>query len=115
MRDFQELTNLQEMEQFIQHNKLSFIYISKENCSVCHGLLPQVQQLMKEYPNIQLGHVNVDTVKEVAGQWSIFTVPVLLLFVDGKEHIREARIVHMDLLKQKIDKIYKHVVDTKGF
>ncbi|MBN6205452.1 hypothetical protein JYK21_03220 [Ralstonia pickettii] len=45
----------------------------------------------------------------VAGRFSIFTIPVLLLFVENKEYVREARIVHMDLFKEKIDKIYQNV------
>lgn len=65
---------------------------------------------MEKYPNIALGHVNVDTVEEIVGRFNIFTAPVLLLFVNGKEYIREARIVHMDLFEQKIDKIYENVV-----
>lgn len=90
--------------------KLSFLYISRPNCSVCHGLLPQVRALMGKYPEIKLGHINAEAVEEVAGRFSIFTVPVLLLFVDGKEYVREARIVHMDLFEEKLDKIYENVV-----
>lgn len=110
MREFEKLISLEMVDTFIQNSELSFIYISKNNCSVCHGLLPQVQALMEKYPNIRLGHVNVDTVEEIVGRFNIFTVPVLLLFVNGKEYIREARIVHMDLFEQKIDKIYENVV-----
>ena len=108
MREFQALTSLNKIEDFINDNPLTFLFISRPNCSVCHGLLPQVQELMMNYPDIQLAHINAEEVPEVAGRFSIFTVPVLLLFVDGKESIREARIVHRDLLKEKIDKIYKN-------
>lgn len=112
MRYFQELTNLEMMEQFIDNTKLSLIYVSKTNCSICHALLPQVQKLMQKYPRMELGQINVDTVREVAGQWSLFTAPVLLLFLDGKEISRDARIVHMDLFEQKLDKIYINVVGS---
>lgn len=112
MRDFLELTSIEELEHFINQNTLSFVYISKTNCSVCHSLLPQVQILMEKYPKIQFGHVNADTVTEIAGHLSIFTVPVLLLFLEGKEISRNARIVHMDLLEQKFDKIYENVVGS---
>jgi thiol-disulfide isomerase/thioredoxin len=95
---------------FLKDNTLSFLYISRPNCSVCHGLLPQVQLLMTKYPKIKLGHINANEVEEIAGRFSIFTVPVLLLFVKGKEYVREARIVHMDLLDEKINKIYENVL-----
>lgn len=108
MREFQELTSINMIEDFIKYHPLAFLYISRPNCSVCHGLLPQVQDLMEHYPDIQLAHINAAEIPEVAGMFSIFTVPVLLLFVEGKEYIREARIVHMQLFKEKVDKIYKN-------
>src|SRR5699024_4984928 len=110
MGAFMELTSMEEIDAFINNNTLAFLYVSKPNCSVCHGLLPQVQQLMKKYPNIHPGHINADEVEEIAGRFSIFTVPVLLLFVNGIEYIREARIVHLSLLDEKINKIYKNLV-----
>ena len=111
MREFTDLTSIETIEAFISENELSFLYISRPNCSVCHGLLPQVQELMEKYPEIKLGHINSDEVEAVAGRFSIFTVPVLLLFVDGKEYVREARIVHMDQFDEKIHKIYSNIVE----
>ncbi|WP_087974439.1 thioredoxin family protein [Oceanobacillus rekensis] len=110
MREFTELASIQSINNFINVNELSFLYISRPNCSVCHGLLPQVQKLMEKYPEIKLGHINAEAVEEVAGRFSIFTVPVLILFLEGKEYVREARIVHMDLFEEKLDKIYKNVI-----
>lgn len=109
-RAFKSLKTMAEIDSLIHENTLAFLYISQPNCSVCHGLLPQIEQLMEHYPKIKTVHINTDDIPEVAGKFSIFTVPVLLLFVNGKEYIREARIVHTDLLKEKLDKIYKHFV-----
>ncbi|WP_330949351.1 thioredoxin family protein [Virgibacillus sp. MG-45] len=111
MREFNELQSMEAIEHFITANKLAFLYISQPNCSVCHGLLPQVQTLMEQFPQIQLGHIDAHEVEAVAGRFSIFTVPVLLLFVEGKEFIREARIVHMDLLEEKLKKVYHHMAE----
>src|SRR5690625_7672170 len=46
---FQPFTNIEDIEQFIQSNQLAFIYVSRENCSVCHGLLPQVKEMFTKY------------------------------------------------------------------
>lgn len=110
MRQFAHLTTIEDVLAFINDHELTFLYISRPNCSVCHSLWPQVQKMMAKYPEIKMGHINADQVMEVAGQFSIFTVPVLLLFVDGKEYIREARIVHMDVLDKKIRKIYENIM-----
>ncbi|WP_121638986.1 thioredoxin family protein [Virgibacillus sp. Bac330] len=107
---FTILANLPDIDTFIEQNKLAFLYISREGCSVCHGLLPQVEALMEDYPEIATAHIKAEQVEEVAGRFSVFTVPVLLLFVEGKEYLREARIVHMDLFQEKLEQIYSHVV-----
>ncbi|RUS48924.1 thioredoxin family protein [Cohnella sp. AR92] len=107
MREFEPLTSVEAADEFIQRHKLSFLYIYGTDCSVCHALQPQVRRLMMSYPEIQLAEIDAWEVQEVAGRFSVFTVPVLLLFVDGKEYIREARIVHLDLLDEKIRKIYE--------
>ncbi|NBJ68058.1 MULTISPECIES: thioredoxin family protein [Clostridia] len=110
---FTMLSNLDDIEAFIEQNELAFLYISREACSVCHGLFPQVEELMEKFPKIATAHITADQVEEIAGRFFVFTVPVLLLFVDGKEYLREARIVHMDLFHEKLDQIYSHVVGAK--
>lgn len=112
MREFTELTNISEVDAFIAENQLAFLFISRHNCSVCHALLPQVQKLMEKFPDIELGHAAADDVEAVAGRFSVFTVPVLLLFVEGKEYVREASIVHMDLFEEKIERIYENIGGT---
>lgn len=108
LSSFQKLTTLDDIHTFLETNTLAFIYISQENCSVCHGLLPQVEQLMEAFPHIKTALVKTDELPAIAGDLSIFTVPVLLLFVEGKESIREARIVHLDELEKKLSSIYAH-------
>lgn len=100
-----ELSTLDEINSFIERNPLTFLYFSRMNCGVCHALLPRVEEMLKNYPRIAFGYIKVDKVEETAGRFSIFTVPVLLFFVEGKESIREARFVHMDILKEKLNKI----------
>lgn len=105
-----ELISLDQVEEFMMNNQFSFIYISRTNCSVCHALLPQLKELLSQFPRIQLGYINADHLEEVAGRFSIFTVPVLLFFIEGKEFIREARFVHLELLEEKLSKIYNSYI-----
>ncbi|SES99481.1 Thioredoxin [Oceanobacillus limi] len=110
MSEFTYLNDMQGIQSFIMEHQLSFLFISRPNCSVCQVLLPQVQEMMEQYPSIKTGYIDASEVEEVAGYFSIFTAPVLLLFVEGKEYIREARIVHMDLFEDKVKRIYENVV-----
>jgi len=101
-----ELFSINEVDEFVNHHHLAFLYISRNNCSVCHDLLPKIQNVMADFPDIQLALVNADHVPEIAGHFTIFTAPVLILFVDGKEVLREARFVHVEQFREKVKKIY---------
>ncbi|MCF6137260.1 thioredoxin family protein [Pseudalkalibacillus berkeleyi] len=107
MKEITHLQSITAVDQFIATNQMSFIYVTRTNCSVCHALLPRVREMLNQYENIHLGQVNADDVTEIAGHFSIFTVPVLLLFVEGKEMIREARFVQIEALDTQIGRIYE--------
>ncbi|WML60780.1 thioredoxin family protein [Neobacillus sp. PS2-9] len=74
-------------------------------------MLPQVEEVIKEFRQIHFGIIDADEATEIAGHFGIFTVPVLLLFVHGKEYLREARIVHLNLFQKKIKRIYESVLN----
>lgn len=107
MKKFERLCSLQEVNQFIKENSLAFLYISREDCSVCHSLLPQIRNLLADYPKIKLALIQADEIEAVAGAFLVFTVPAMLLFWEGKEVVREARFVHLDALKSKLQKVYQ--------
>lgn len=102
---------MDEIENLIQTNKLVFLYITQPNCSVCHGLQPQIEVIIAKYPNIQARIINASIVPEIAGRFNVFTAPVLLLFIQGKEYIREARFVQTDVLDKKISQLYENMAD----
>jgi thiol-disulfide isomerase/thioredoxin len=100
-----KLESINEINQFIKENELAFLYISTPTCSVCHALKPKVEQLLTEFQEIKAGHADAHELPEIAGRFSVFTVPVLLLFVNEKEILRKARSVHLDELEREIEKI----------
>ncbi|MER2227076.1 MAG: thioredoxin family protein [Carnobacterium sp.] len=105
MNTFTQATSMDQVIQFINENPLAFVYISREDCGICHAVQPQVQSMLKEFPSIRPIQVNADTIPEVASQFTVFTVPSLLLFSERKEVIREARFVVMDELHKKFQQV----------
>ena len=105
MKGFDEVSTLEEIDAFIATHTFAFVYVYQENCSVCHSLQPQTQKVLEEFPRIKSVQANVSTLPALAGKFTIFTVPVLLLFVDGKEVLRFARFVEMDKFKHQLSRI----------
>lgn len=85
----------------IERENELLLFVKTNNCSVCDGLYPQVAALKVDYP-IPFYQVNAAQVPEMAGQLSLFTAPVVLLFHGGKEYTRFARFVRMEELRQRI-------------
>lgn len=107
MREVYELTTLREIEDFLKNYELSFLYISKPDCSICHALLPKLIELLSHYPLIRLGHIDASKVEEVAGKFLILSAPMMLLLIEQKEYLREDRFVRLTLLMEKLDHIYQ--------
>ena len=101
-----ELNTLDEMNEFIKNNTIAMIYFASEGCSVCGVLLPKIEEMITKFPKLKLSKVQVDKFTEAAGQYSIFTLPAILVYVEGKEIIREARFISVEMLEGNIERYY---------
>jgi len=108
-----ELTSLDKVDAFLLEHKLSFLYVSRPECSVCHAILPKLQELLMHYPHIQLGHINANQIEAIASRFMIFAVPTMLLMVEQKEYLRADRFVRMDRLNEQIEQIYNVITHAE--
>lgn len=102
---FKKVATLSEVQQTIQEQKLVFLYIGQQNCSVCHGLKPQIEALLESYEDVVMLELDGGQVPEVAEAFNVLTVPVLLLFVEGREYLRKARIINTREFSMEFAKI----------
>lgn len=98
------IQSYEEWQQKIQEHDRLLLFVKVNNCSVCEGLLPQVKALQDQY-SMPFYLVNVSDVPEMAGQLSLFTAPVVLLFYNEKEYVRFARFVPMEELAFRIQEL----------
>jgi thioredoxin 1 len=102
-----ELNTLDEMDEFIKNNTIAMLYFTSEGCNVCGGLLPKIEEMLLKFPKIEMRKIAVDKFTEAAGQYSIFTLPGILVYIEGKEIIREARFISVEILETTIDRYYE--------
>ncbi len=110
MKEIHVLTSLNDIEAFLEKYKLCFLYVSRPECSVCHALLPKLQDMLVHYPHIHLGHINANQVETVAAKFLVFTVPTLLLMLDQKEYVRANQFVRLDQLNAQIEQLYSNAM-----
>ncbi|MBW3112940.1 thioredoxin family protein [Bacillus sp. MCCB 382] len=103
----EDIHSLEAIKKVLESEKLVLLYISRPNCSVCHALLPQVERLLEDFKSVVSIHADAEEIPEIAGEFSIFTVPVLIMFVEGKEMFRKARFVPIDELQSQMSRLTK--------
>ena len=53
-------------------------------CGPCRMLSPIVDEVAEERTDVKVGKVNVDEQPELAGEFSVMSIPTLLVFEQGK-------------------------------
>jgi thiol-disulfide isomerase/thioredoxin len=101
------LNNLDEIKSFIEKNEMALLYISSESCGVCKVIFPRLEVMLKFFPDMKPARVDIDEVQAAAGEYIAFTIPCILVFVQNKEVIREARYINLDGIKEKVDRYYR--------
>lgn len=106
---FKEINSLEEFAKLKQEPAVLF-YFSTEACNVCKVLKPKVEELiLSTFPKIKLAYVKSDVLPEIAAQNQVFTAPTLLVFFDGREHIRKSRNFGMGELSEAITRPYEMI------
>ena len=53
-------------------------------CGPCRMLLPIIEEIAEENPQIKVGKINVDEQPELAEQFQVVSIPSLFVLKDGK-------------------------------
>jgi len=97
-----QLYNIKDIEEFIESNNFCILYFSDELCSVCHDTLPKVEHMLKGYDSVASARIVINSSAEAASHFSVFTAPTILLYIAGKEYIRESRFISVPSLEAQI-------------
>ena len=53
-------------------------------CGPCRMVVPIIDEIAEENPDIKVGKINVDEETELAGQFGVMSIPALFVLKDGK-------------------------------
>ena len=84
------------------------IYFKGENCSVWKALLPKMEaHFIANYPLLDFEIVEVEKQPEIAAQFNVFTIPLMVILFDDKEHYRFVRNFLGSEIDQKLERTYQ--------
>lgn len=95
-----------EILEKIKTSKALLAYFSTPECQVCKTLRPKVEALIGSKPQIEFLYINTHETREASGQYLVFAVPTIILFIEGREIKRFSRHLSMGELEDFIDRIF---------
>jgi len=98
---------IEECRNTISAQPAVLLYFSGVGCGVCTVLQPKIKEAFsKYYPKIEQYYLDIDEHKELAISLNVFTMPTILVFLDGKEFARKSRNLSVDGFIQELQRPY---------
>jgi len=108
------LNDIAEIKHFIETNRIALLYLTSESCSVCKVIYPLLVDLLNSYPNAKAASADIKEHPFLAGEYSIFTIPCVLIFIEGKEIMRSARYINIKDIGEQINRYYNLIFDEQN-
>ncbi|MBD3789810.1 MAG: thioredoxin family protein [Campylobacterales bacterium] len=99
---------LEELQNIIRSEVGVMLYFSGEHCNVCHALRPKFKEVFDEhFPLLKQIYLDAHENLEISAHFGVFSVPTMIVFMDGREFTREGRAVSLHQLTQKLQRPYE--------
>ncbi len=93
--------NKEELETLKNNGEKILLDIFGTWCGPCRQLLPKLEVIEKEYPNVKFVKLDVDKNRDYIQQIGVMSVPTVMIF-DGKTLVESIKGVYPDEKYEKI-------------
>ncbi len=104
------LTTPEELDRLLQQHPGVLLYFTTPGCNVCKVLRPKLFDLFQHhYPEMVRAVVDLEQSPAFSGHYSVFAVPTVLLFLDGREFVRKSRSFSPAELVREIERPWSYL------
>jgi thioredoxin 1 len=112
MSVFDQLESEQTFRNHLRDSALAAVYFSGPDCGVCQVLKPRLADLFREhFPALAVAEVDCSRLNALAASQSVFAIPTLLIYIDGRESSRFARSFSPAQVRDSLQRPYSLFVD----
>ncbi|MCH9814468.1 MAG: thioredoxin family protein [Epsilonproteobacteria bacterium] len=103
----EEVNSLETLQALLEKEIGVLLYFSTPTCNVCHALKPKIAaEFERHFPKIKQVFIDSTLTPEIPAHFQVFSVPTILVFLEGKEFARESRNVSVPKLTDHIGRVY---------
>lgn len=103
----QPITNQEEIKEQIKVHDLVVIYFTGSACGACEVIKEKVESILAKYPKVKGVEVNGEKYPEVAIGFEVYALPLMILFVQGRESLRVGRNLDLREFEAKLIRYMK--------
>lgn len=101
------MQQIEDLKTIIDENLAVILYFSAPTCNVCHALKPKLfDAIEKNFDKFKIIEIDVSQEQEIAASFSVFAIPTLLVFLEGREFLRKTRHMSIDEVVREIKRPY---------
>jgi thioredoxin-like negative regulator of GroEL len=101
------MNTIESIEKTIKDNLAVMLYFSAPTCNVCHALKPKLLEAIEtNFKEFEIVSIDVSEEQDIAAHFSVFAIPTVLIFLDGKEFLRKSRHMSIDEVVREIKRPY---------
>ena len=105
------MKKIEEIEKIIKENMAVMLYFSAPTCNVCHALKPKLMSAIEEnFKEFEIISIDTSIDQEIAAHYSVFAIPTVLVFLDGREFLRKSRHMSVDEVIREIARPYEIMI-----
>ncbi|MDA3823827.1 MAG: thioredoxin family protein [Bacteroidales bacterium] len=100
--------SIQDLQAVIKNETMLVVYYSNDACSVCKVLKPKISEMLaQQFPKVEPIYIDIEKSPVISGQYRVFSIPTIYIYVEGKEHARFSRNVTLFDFERAIQKPYE--------
>ena len=101
-----------DIDTLLKNNPAVILYFTAGHCNVCKVLKPAIKEMIHDvYPEIVFQEIDTNEFPDLAAKYQAFSIPLILVFFDGKEFFRKGRAMSVRELTEEIKRPYSMLLD----
>lgn len=102
------MQTIESINEVIKENPAVMLYFSAPTCNVCHALKPKLLEAISDnFETFEIVSIDVSTDADIAANFSVFAIPTVLIFLDGREFLRKSRHMSVSEVINEIKRPYE--------